>query len=409
MELKMKYQYTYFIHPFVMKENKYDKYLLKLMKDKNFKMKFFEKQKDLRLYQYFLPKISEFLFSSFSFSNAKIRKLEELPLDTKVAILSKYPCTIFQYHLKRDIQGKTDEKGIFFKIQKVEVVCFSNGICFLLMKTNIENSDEFGDLLNFNAKFRNIPKDKMMLKDYDNIRLQTDSFSDMNSLSEFIKEITGNPIESMKLDIDTQNFLTYSYVCMNQQIWNQETDMDEMEYQFVKFSNFLPMDNVVKFKKEEMNTYSKWKFARLGMNKQGMTLFTSAADTNNYTILPDEFETYYLYTYLFNLYKKITLKKLEKELQDISNVRKSRKKFIDFTKKIWIQEVTEEEIGSHINFKLGKVFELNILYQKVKNKYDIFYKELNIQKNTRSMWVLGIILIISFSVNILNYILLMKH
>ena len=30
-----KYQYTYFIHPYIIDENKYDKYILKLLKDKN--------------------------------------------------------------------------------------------------------------------------------------------------------------------------------------------------------------------------------------------------------------------------------------------------------------------------------------------------------------------------------------
>ena len=34
MELKTKYQYTYFIYPYVIKENKFTKYLLKLLKDK---------------------------------------------------------------------------------------------------------------------------------------------------------------------------------------------------------------------------------------------------------------------------------------------------------------------------------------------------------------------------------------
>lgn len=82
MELKTNYQYTYFIHPFIIKDGKYQKYMLKMLKDKNFKLKVFQKEKDLKMYQYFLPKTREFLFSSFSFSNAKLRKLEELPIET---------------------------------------------------------------------------------------------------------------------------------------------------------------------------------------------------------------------------------------------------------------------------------------------------------------------------------------
>ena len=106
MELKTNYQYTYFIHPFVVAENKYQKYILSLIKDKRFTLKVFQKNKDIDLYSYFSPKTREYLFSSFSHSGAKLEKLEELPEDTKSAILSKYPCTIFEYKLKEDIQGK---------------------------------------------------------------------------------------------------------------------------------------------------------------------------------------------------------------------------------------------------------------------------------------------------------------
>ena len=42
MELKVKYQYTYFIKPFLIKENKYEKYLLNLLNNSNCKLKIFE-------------------------------------------------------------------------------------------------------------------------------------------------------------------------------------------------------------------------------------------------------------------------------------------------------------------------------------------------------------------------------
>ena len=62
MELKINYQYTYFIHPFVVKQKKYQKYILRLLKDENCKLKRFEKEKDLRLYKHFTPKMRDFLF-----------------------------------------------------------------------------------------------------------------------------------------------------------------------------------------------------------------------------------------------------------------------------------------------------------------------------------------------------------
>ena len=54
MELKTKYQYTYFIYPYVIKENKFSRYLIKLLKDKNCKLRIFQKEKDLSLYSFSL-------------------------------------------------------------------------------------------------------------------------------------------------------------------------------------------------------------------------------------------------------------------------------------------------------------------------------------------------------------------
>ena len=55
-----------------------------------------------------------------------------------------------------------------------------------------------------------------------------------------------------------------------------------------------------------------------------MTLFSSSSDMNNYTILPEEYENQYFYTYIFNLYKKIYLRKIELELKDIKKIKKNR-------------------------------------------------------------------------------------
>ena len=102
---------------------------------------------------------------------------------------------------------------------------------------------------------------------------------------------------------------------------------------------------------------------------------------NNYTILPDEYENQYFYTYILNLYKKIYLKKLQLKFKNPKLVKKARKEFIDFTKKIWIQEITEDEIGTVLNHRMQETFELEKLYGEVKNKYDVLYKDLNIEKN----------------------------
>ena len=409
MELKTNYQYTYFVHPFVIRDGKYQKYIIKMLKDKNCRLKVFQKEKDFRTYKYFLPKTRDFLFSSFSFGSSKLRKLEELPIDTRAAILSKYPCNIFEYILPKDIQGKVDDKqGIFFTIRKIEVICFNTGICFLVFKTTIEDYTDFSNVLNFNYKFRDINQEFLGLDSYDNIRLQTGSFDEVETFREFIRNVTGSNLDALKLDIDTERFLTYSYVCVDQEAWNMNNSFDKIKYSFIKYASILPADNSRDFAEEKITTISKWKYAKLGLTKLGCTLFSSSSDMNNYTILPDEYENQYFYTYILNLYKKIYLKKLQLKFKDPKKVKLARKEFIDFTKNMWIQEITEDEIGTIINHKMQEVFELENLYNETKNKYDILYKDLNIEKNKKSTIVIAIILIASLIFNVLNFIALMK-
>ncbi len=410
MELKINYQYTYFIHPFIIKDGKYQKYLLKMLKDKKFNLKIFQKEKDYTMYKYFLPKTKELLFSSFSFRNDDLKRLEELPIETRAAILSKYSCNIFEYSLKRDIQGKVDDKkGIFFTIQKVEVICFDTGICFLVIKTNIDEDSSFANLLNFNYKFRDINQENSCLDTYDNIRLQTEDFSEVETFKEFIRNITGTNIEAIKLDIDTERFLTYSYVCIDQEAWNSTNEFEKIKHNFNKYANILPADNSRDFEEEKIKIISKWKYAKIGLTKLGCTLFASSSDMNNYTILPDEYENQYFYTYILNLYKKIYLKKLQLKFRNQKQIKKARKEFIDFTKKIWIQEITEDETGTMLNHKMQEIFELEKLYGETKNKYDVLYKELNIEKNKSITIGITIILLASLLFNILNFIALTRQ
>lgn len=407
MELKTSYQYTYFIHPFVIKDGQYQKYILKLLKDKDWNLKIFQKEKDFKLYKYFLPKTREFLFSSFSFGSEKLKQLEELPIETRAALLAKYQCNIFEYHLKKDIQAKVKEKsGIFFNIKKIEVVCFKTGIAFLVMKTTLEDYEKFENILNFNYKFRNINNELSDIENYDNITLQTNSFDTIENFRDFVRKITGGKLDALKLDIDTERFLTYSYVCVDQEAWNPNTKFEDIQYYYNKYVNILPTDNSQYLKEENVETFSKWKYAKLGLTKVGMTLFASTSDMNNYTILPEEYENQYLYTYILNLYKKIYLKKIENDFKTGRNVKKTRKRFIEFTKKLWIQEITEDETGTLLNHKLQEVFEMEKLYTDVKSKYDLLYKELNIEKNRRSTIAIAIILVVSLIFNVLNFIVL---
>ena len=335
MELKTKYQYTYFIYPYVIKENKYLRYLMKLLKDKNCELKIFKKDKDLDIYTYFSNRARNFLFGTFNLNKAKMLKLQELPLETKAALLSKYNCVMFEYTIHKDIQGKVQEKnGIFFKIPKIQIICFNTGICFLCIKTHIEDSDKFVDLLNFNYKMRDITQEFSNIKNYDKIRVQTDCFEDVKYFKEFVEEITGSSIETIKLDIDTERAFTYSYVCIDEEGWNSINEFDKIKENYYKFLNVLPSDNSVGYSKDDMKIISRWKYAKLGVTKQSITLFSSSCDINNYTVFPQEFEEQYFYTYILALYTRLYLKKINLKFRQGIKIKQTRKEFIKFTKSL---------------------------------------------------------------------------
>lgn len=83
MELMTKYQYTYFIHPYIVDENKYDKYLLKLLKDKKCSYKIFEKEKDLDIYNFFLPSVRSYLFPTFELRGEDLKDFNSLSIEEK--------------------------------------------------------------------------------------------------------------------------------------------------------------------------------------------------------------------------------------------------------------------------------------------------------------------------------------
>lgn len=409
MELKTKYQYTYFIYPYMIQENKYDKYLFKLLSHRNCKVRFFEKEKDMDLYTYFLPKIKDFMFQGFEFNSDKIRKFEEFNKEMKVNVLTKYPGVIFEYDLGNDMQGKAGEtEGIFFRIQKMELVCFKTGICFLVMKTNIEDSNDFRDVLDFNYKFRDIHSELNELKQYENIRLQTATFSDVKKLTDLIKELTGNVEDAKALDINTNRFLTYAYTCMEQEHWKEEEQFKTIEFEFFKYANIYPSSYKSNFDKNHMETLSKWKFIRTGFTKEGMGLLTSGIDFHNYTKLPYLYENQYLYTYILVQYQKIYLKKLANEAKKKNMITKVREKFIEFTKELWIGEITNDDVGSNIYKKTKQVCEVQKLYEEVKNKFDIAYKERNIEKENKINKIVLVILGLSLLLNVVNFISLMS-
>ena len=416
MELMTKYQYTYFIHPYIIDENKYDKYILKLLKDKKCSYKIFEKEKDLDIYNFFLPNIREVLFPTFELRGEYLKDFEGCSLEEKKKKIAKEPVAYFNYNFATDIQGKVGaEDGIFFKIEEIEIICFKSGICFLTMKTHLENTNKFIDLLDFNYRFKSINSEFDSLRDFENIKIQTDTFKDMKDLSELINQITGVSTkvknDPNKESIINSQFYTYSYVCVETSNWNEKTDFMNIENEFLKFANVLPSNYNSDFNKanieHNLHIIEKFKYSKITLSNTSSNIMCSGIDTYNYTKLPYEYENQYFYLYIFSLYKKLFLMNLNIEIKSYDNVIKTKKDFIKFTTEIWNKEITLDDTGALYYRTLNKALELDELYNELQNKYEILYKDLNIEKNNIYYSIIVILLIFSLIFNTVNIIFLM--
>ena len=406
MELKITDQYTYFLQSYIVNTGKLTKYILKLLNDKRFKLKIFEKNKDLELYTSFLPKIREFLFSTFDLDDIeKKANFDKLPIETQAAILAKYPSVTFEYDLEQEIQGKTtDENSIFFQIKKLGIVIFNTGICFLYIKTNLENESNFSNLLNFNNKFRDIKQDENSFK---NIKIQEGSFEDIEEIQDFIKSIIGSNIDTLKLNIDTERFYTYSYACIDKDFWNKEKPFEELKEEFFKYVNILPENcNKNNLIYEGTKIISNSKYSKIGISKLGVNVLCSDYDIENKTVFSKKFETDYLYIYILSLYLKIALKQLNYKFKQGKELSKVREEFIEFTKNLFIQEVNSNDIESLYFTYLKEVLEIEQLYDTVKNKYNILYNELKIEKNEKMSGIIIVVLAVTLILNIINFILI---
>ncbi len=408
MELKTKYQYTYFIYPYIIKQNEYNKYLKKLLNNPNFAMKIFDKEKDEDLYSYFLPKVRDTMFWTMNYDKNNFMKLDEISKDMRSTLISQYPCTMFEYFLDENIQGKAGKRdGIFFDITNIELVCFESGICFLLMKTVLEDNHNLSDLCNFNYKFRDIKSSAYEYRGYENIKIQTDRFDNIREITDLIKEITGNSTEATKLNIDTDRFITYSYACVGQEDWNG-TNSELLEKEFYKFANVEKADykvdscetNLV----NKMSIIEKSKNELYGCSNVGTVLLTSDVSSENYTKRQREFERQYLYQYIFNLYKKISLKKLNYDLQKKNMLNEFKEEFEKFIQAAGIEEITNDNIGSQLECEWTRVLKINTIYLQLKNKYDMLYKNSNIEKNASTNKTIVVILVVLVIMNLISII-----
>ena len=402
MELKTKYQYTYFIYPYLIEKEDYTNYLYSLLKNKKCKLKIFDRKKDIGLDTYFLPEIKNKLFWSLYLTKNGLKSYEKMDNKMKANLLSKEYSTFFEYTVQEDVPAKIgEENGIFFDILKVEIVCFNTGICFLLIKTALNSNENFSDVLNFNYKFRDIHSKTSHTKEYDNIKIQTQKLNNMQNFEEFLKEIVGKNLLEKKANTDTERLITYSYVCLEQDSWNENTDLAIIEKEFEKYLSLLTASENIDDTALKTSSVYKEKYLYYGFSNNSNVLMTSAINIKNYTNILFQYENEWLYHFLYDLHQKIYLKKLNYEISKDEINEKTYKKFLNFAKNNWAYEITNDVKGKILEKYNRNTQNLDEIFEKIRNKYDLLYKEYEIEKSKkRSDWVIIIIAIITI-INVL--------
>lgn len=405
MELKTNYQYTYFIYPFAIRKENYRKYIKGLLSSVKFNIKFFDSFKDVDLFNYFLPSIKKKYFQDFSFSKEKINAFEKLNRFNRRRILLEQDCIMFEYKLENEYQGKIGEQeGIFFKISKIEIVCFNKGVCFLLIKTNIEESNNFDDILNFNYKFSNLGLEAKNLKNINNIKIQTDRFNNMQELNTFIENITGTKIINNEIDIDENSLQIYTYACVDSKYWNKNTDFKNIEKEFIKFAEVYPSSSNNYKEYDKLTILANSNYMRLRINNKCSALICSSTESENYTKLAFEYENQYLYTYLIALYQRYYLKKINRQLTNMNNNKNYIQRLADFKIGMLDTEITQESFGHKIYKRCRDKFNLEDLYKDLRDNFDTFYKKGKIEKYTKLVKVLIAIMGICLLLNISNFL-----
>ncbi len=321
----------------------------------------------------------------------------------KSRVLSSMDCTFFEYSIEEDIPGKLGEAGgIFFDITKIEIICFNTGICFLLIKTALNNNSSFSDVLNFNYKFRDIHSNIGHKKEYDNIKIQTHKLGNMKKFNELLNEIVGSNLLAKQANIDTERLITYSYTCLDQNSWNETTDLKLIENEFEKYRNVLPANEQITYNDNKKDNVYEEKYLYYGFLANSVVLLASDSNIKNYTNLLFSYENEQLYHYIYSLHQKIYMKKLDYEISKNGVFKKAQSEFIKFAKTGCIYEITNDVKGIAFEKYIRKVQNLDEIFSKLKLKYDLLYKNYEVQKVNRHNKILIAIIVIIIAINIIK-------
>ena len=386
MNLEARYQYTHFIYPFVIENKNYTSFIYSLLReDKKWTFKTDDYSLDENVYNFFLPYIRKFLFPTLFMSNINKIKLKMMNIKKRAKALSKLSCVTFGYNLSNIKTGnvtgrKYDE--IDFDISDIKLLCFENGICFLDIKTQIEDENdniEFNEILDFNHSFRLLtPRNNTSWKN--DAKIKAKNIDNLNDITNFINSVIfkyeTKDIEKIYYD----KMFTYSYVCVDKKYWSTDQDFKNIKNDFYRLQYVMDGKNNTQLNTDNpflyKASYHRWKYSIFGFSGESGAVMVSDMDGYNITRMPYVFERTYMYMLYLAMYQRISLINFSQDLLifDKTMITKLNTKLTEFTHSSWFDQITNSEHGSDIWQKWQKAFRLNELYDEVHREYMEYYE-----------------------------------
>ena len=421
-EEKFKYQYTYHILPYIY-EGRYDEYLTRLLKDTNIIEYRYDKIKNLEIFSYFKKDILESMFYEFPY-----KETEKISIQKKVNKLLKYESVTFEYDIidkeknkisMNDIvrvagneeynNNEKDKGNIKFDIEDFKIIVFKSGIAFIILKTVLINTRYISDVMDFNYRFKSILSKRDIIKKLDNIEicLLGDEVNGFEKLKQIILNYVGKNKNNKILE-NNEEFCTFSYLCMDNIYIDEENNKNILKNIYLKYSRILQSSYDTEGLDEETivsKNMTEIKDTNIGITKISSMLLCSGIDPFNFTVLPRDYETKMLYTYIITLYQKLFLVMINKELTSENNKKQKlgRIKFNDFISKMWYNEITLSEKGSIYYEYLKKILEINKTFDETQLKYKLIFRYNKTNKSNIFYKIMGMIGIISIGLNIYQY------
>ena len=421
-EEKFKYQYTYHILPYIY-EGRYDEYLTRLLKDTNIIEYRYDKIKNLEIFSYFKKDILESMFYEFPY-----KETEKISIQKKVNKLLKYESVTFEYDIIDKEKNKismndivrvagneeyyNNEKNrgnIKFDIEDFKIIVFKSGIAFIILKTVLINTRYISEVMDFNYRFKSILSKRDIIKKLDNIEicLFGDEVNGFEKLKQIILNYVGKNKNNKILE-NNEEFYTFSYLCMDNIYINEENNKNILKNIYLKYSRILQSSYDTEGLDEETivsKNMTEIKDTNIGITKISSMLLCSGIDPFNFTVLPRDYETKMLYTYIITLYQKLFLVMINKELTSENNKKQKlgRIKFNDFISKMWYNEITLSEKGSIYYEYLKKILEINKTFDETQLKYKLIFRYNKTNKSNIFYKIMGMIGIISIGLNIYQY------